>query len=408
MRRQLIKAFFKKYYKNHINEIVEPPEIEKREFGFMFFDKQIMLRHISFKNVFELRNYMGEKVPAHAYYSSAYYVNPSAPTMDEKGWLSADLVFDIDVDHIETPCKKDHDSWKCLNCGLSEKGMSPSKCPRCGSERIERSTWICSSCIEAAKDETLKVCDILLDELGFSNKDLYLVFSGHRGFHIHVEEEKVLNIDQNARREIVDYLLGIGLDLSTLGYLGRKVVLDIDLREEGWRGRVARGLYDILSSCDRNLLKEIGLRGKDIKYILNNKDKIISEIERSPSNWIALSNISVKGLERLVNYAVKLMACKVDERVTIDIKRLIRLPGTLHGKTGFKVLKLSYNELESFVISDAFVFDDESHIVVRSRKFPKRIANYVFSRNGGIEDVPLVIGIYLLGNSKEVEVIRVK
>jgi len=94
--------------------------------------------------------------------------------------------------------------------------------------------------------------------------------------------------------------------------------------------------------------------------------------------------------------------------VTIDIKRLIRLPGTLHGKTGFKVLKLSYNELESFVISNAFVFDDESHIVVRSRKFPKRIANYVFSRNGGIEDVPLVIGIYLLGNSKEVEVIRVK
>jgi len=404
---KLIEKFFEKYYKNHADDIVSPIRIEKREFGFMFFSKHIMHRHISFKNSLELRDYVRRTIPAHAYYSSAYYVNPSAPTMDEKGWEGADLVFDIDVDHIETPCKEDHDLWKCLECGASGKGMSPSKCPKCGSEKIERDTWICELCIEAAKEEALKVCDVLLDELGFSSKDLYLVFSGHRGFHIHVEEEDVIGIDQDARREIVDYLLGIGLDLTTLGYFKRKIVLDIDLREEGWRGRVARGLYDILLNCDEKLLRKLGLRSRDIKYILSNRERIISEIERVPSNWLSLSSISAKSLERLVNHAVKLAACKVDERVTIDVKRLIRLPGTLHGKTGFKVLKLSYNELESFSINDAFVFDMNVNVVVQSQRFPKRVANYGFSKRKGIVEVPLPIGIYLIGNSKEVKILKI-
>ena len=408
MQRGAIKEFFKKYYRNNANSIEEPTRIEAREFGFMLFDKNVMVRHLSFKNGSKLRDYVKETTPAHAYYSSAYYANPSAPTMDEKGWLGADLVFDIDVDHIETPCKKDHDKWRCLNCGFSGVGMSPSKCPHCGSEKIERKMWICDLCIEAAKDEALKVCDILLDELGFSSKDLYLVFSGHRGFHIHVEEEKVIKMDQDARREIVDYLLGIGLDLNTLGYFRRKVILDIDLREHGWRGRVARGLYDVLLNCSEELLKRIGLRSREVKYILDNKDKILSDIERIPSNWLTLSKISAKSLKRLIDYAVKLVACKVDERVTIDVKRLIRLPGTLHGKTGFKVLRLSYSELDSFNISDAFVFDTGIHVIVKSQDFPKKVANYMFSKRKGLEKVPLPIGIYLIGNSKDIEVIKIE
>jgi len=29
--------------------------------------------------------------------------------MENKGWIGADLIFDIDADHIETRCKTEHD-----------------------------------------------------------------------------------------------------------------------------------------------------------------------------------------------------------------------------------------------------------------------------------------------------------
>jgi len=38
----------------------------------------------------------------------------------------------------------------------------------------------------------------------------------------------------------------------------------------------------------------------------------------------------------------------LDEPVSIDIHRLIRYPGSLHGKTGFKVQEISLKELEDF------------------------------------------------------------
>ncbi|MHA2472537.1 MAG: hypothetical protein ACXAES_04815, partial [Promethearchaeota archaeon] len=38
----------------------------------------------------------------------------------------------------------------------------------------------------------------------------------------------------------------------------------------------------------------------------------------------------------------------IDTPVTVDIHRLIRYPGSLHGKTGFKTQKLLLDELDEF------------------------------------------------------------
>ena len=49
----------------------------------------------------------------------------------------------------------------------------------------------------------------------------------------------------------------------------------------------------------------------------------------------------------------------VDEPVTADIKRLIRVPGSLHGGSGMMVKKLKLSELEEFEpLEDAVVFGD--------------------------------------------------
>ena len=54
------------------------------------------------------------------------------------------------------------------------------------------------------------------------------------------------------------------------------------------------------------------------------------------------------------------MAGEADEPVTADTKRLIRLPSSLHGKTGFRVTKLTRDELEPFdPLTDALAFGDD-------------------------------------------------
>jgi DNA primase small subunit len=51
----------------------------------------------------------------------------------------------------------------------------------------------------------------------------------------------------------------------------------------------------------------------------------------------------------IVGMKVKMkMKGETDEPVTSDIKRLIRLPSSLHGKTGFRVVPLEREELDEF------------------------------------------------------------
>src|SRR5881628_4137548 len=93
-----IRDRFRRHYE--AAEIGLPPRFARREFGFMFWEAGMMQRHQSFKSGEGLRDFLARRTPMHVYYSSAYYETPGAPTMEEKGWLGADLVFDLDADHL--------------------------------------------------------------------------------------------------------------------------------------------------------------------------------------------------------------------------------------------------------------------------------------------------------------------
>ena len=96
--RFLLKSF-RKYYKD--NPIIMPSRFGRREFGFMFFDRNFVQRHMGFSRPEDINKFMITQVPSHSYYSTAYYRKPDAPTMEEKMWLGADLIFDLDADHLE-------------------------------------------------------------------------------------------------------------------------------------------------------------------------------------------------------------------------------------------------------------------------------------------------------------------
>ncbi|MFB0544935.1 MAG: hypothetical protein ACETVN_04420, partial [Asgard group archaeon] len=156
---RFVREKFAEYYKQHSSSIPPPTSIESREFGFLLFEGRIMLRHKGFRGVDDLRSSLKTIVPSDVYYSGAYYERPEAE-MKGKGWLGADLIFDIDADHIPTPCAKVHDVWVCSNCGAVGRGLSPKKCPACGEQKFNEKTWPCEVCLESAKAEAIKLIDI--------------------------------------------------------------------------------------------------------------------------------------------------------------------------------------------------------------------------------------------------------
>ncbi len=375
-----IHKAFAHYYREASSKIVPPKDFEKREFGFSLFREGLMIRHIGFSEEGELKRFLMENVPKDAYYSSAYYKDPREE-MDKKGWLGADLIFDIDADHIPTPCKKEHDFWSCRDCGLTQTGEAPTKCPNCEGERIVANSWPCEVCLESAKREVLKLIEILMDDFGFSTQELKIYYSGHRGYHVHIESEQITLLSSEERKEVVDYLQATGIELRYHGLSGVRSLSmkGPDLSDSGWRGRIARSLYDFMlkKNLEEELLK-LGLRKRAVSSIIEKREKILDRW-KGKGPWGLIGGVGLRTWSRIVEGAIKSQAVNVDSVVTTDTHRLIRMGGTLHSKTGFIKKQIPIHNLEEFnPFNDAVVFDEEE-IKVYIPKAPKFILkNQVF------------------------------
>jgi DNA primase small subunit len=307
-----------------------------------------MLRHKAFKNASELACFLRDFVPKDAYFSCAYYENPEAE-MDRKEWLGADLIFDVDADHIPTGCDKIHDEWTCGGCGFSGKGIVPERCPICEGEKFTVTTWPCENCLASAKEETIKLLDMLMEDFGISNDEVKVFFSGHRGYHVHVECEAVKTLDGIARKEIVDYITGLGLETSnfiedkTFRRTQKKSIQNF----HGWRRRISIGLSEFFKKATEEELIGIGVKRNVAKNVLREKNVLF----KNGAGLEMLGSIKGLGLKtwtKIVEHVASAKSSKIDTVVTTDIHRLIRLPETLHGKTGFKKVKFSASNVESF------------------------------------------------------------
>jgi DNA primase, eukaryotic-type, small subunit, putative len=323
---EFLSKSFRDYY-NGETEIKMPKRFTRREFGFMFFGGNIMLRHTSFASKKGFENYAAKRAPAHIFYSSAYYSKPAEKRMEDKGWLGADLIFDLDADHLVLP-------------------------PNCTYETM----------LKLVKNETKKLIDdFLTRDFGFEKSEI--VFSGGRGYHVHIYDEKVLMLKSKERREIVDYLLGNGIDVDRIMKKNNRYNLP-EKGEGGWYGKMRRAIDNYATDLKRmngkDALKELTridkVSKKKAERIYDNLDVIVS------GNPKALNLFPGEFIDHLIkNVAIQSSKGEADEPVTSDIKRLIRLPGSLHGKTGLAVKLLSPEEFDDFdPLQDAIVFNDDS------------------------------------------------
>jgi len=297
---EFIHNVLREYYDTHT--VPAPPDIRKREFG-AGIDKKIDWRHMSFMDGQQLNAYLRSNVPFYISYSAGYYEFPEGRPMAKKNWLGADLIFDFDADEYETGC-------------THPKNM------------------VCEVCMDRVKEECIKVMEeFLIPDFGFKREDMHIMFSGNRGYHIHIRREDIRELDQNARKEIIDYITASGLKPEKhLRHKGKRL-FGPKPGDWGWPGKVTREIYNEISEGnEKAMARRMGISATTAKKILGKKQGVLEGIKNG--DWDQV-NLNPKTWKRIFSLIAIEMSADVDRAVTMDLSRLIRLPNSIHGGTGF-------------------------------------------------------------------------
>ena len=362
------------------------------------------MRHIGFKSKNALLNELTTSVPHSIYHSSAFYRVPVARSMTEKEWQGAELVFDIDADHLDSPCSKDHDVWMCTNpdCKKSGKGAAPEVCPKCNGDTFRSLKWICSKCLDDAKKSTLKLYDkFLVKHFGISPEMMQINYSGNRGYHVRVRDPEIFKLDSNGRVEIAHYVTGMGLNSSITADGRLRVVPSGEL--QNWQlPSIARKVADAIIV----FIEEIdSYQGQErwVRPLKENRRFALDGLTKNPPLLSGkVKGIGPKSWQDIATKSTKQYSTDVDLPVTHDIHRVIRLIGSLSGKTGFTVKELTRDTIEDFdPFGDALAFTEGTLKVTVPRR---GIEVPEFTINGESYgpyndeklELPLAVAIFLL------------
>ena len=359
-------ALFRKYYSSF--RPVEPERIVSREFGYIPFTGS-MIRHLAFQSHSDLRKFLSTTVPRHVYYSTAYYRKPEERNMQDKEWMGAELIFDLDADHIE---------------GVKEMTYEQT--------------------LGVIKAHTKRLVEkFLLSEMGFDPGELRLFFSGGRGYHVHVVSEKVYGLDSDMRREIANYVRAEGLNIPDI----RKNAKGVRYNGGGWIGeldfRITEFYREIASggNTDR-LLERAGLNPE--KYITRLRTRFVDgksriDIFKSPgyAKYAIMDQDDERLWQAILDELSREERVEIDSPVTTDTHRLIRLPGSLHGKTGLMVKEVSIDRLTEFeplVEAIPMAFLNGKLLIGTERGFRVSMNGEDFIIPEGECEVPTYLGVY--------------
>jgi len=361
---RLLESLTASYYRKHSVEL--PPDFPLREFAAQTWRGRGYIRHLSFATKSDVENFLRQKAPRHFYYSSARYDQPGLDDMDAKGWRSADIVFDIDADHLPG-CDK-----------------SIVKVTNIFGEEV---SFIEERCISEAARHTEVLYEIIVEELGFGRESVRIEFSGHRGFHLTVylkDTERIAKAGSEFRRELANYIRGAGLAEETLhpwrklGSRKRGLAPIPPLASmAGFRGRVARVAAKIIDSSLRRVFYADPIEAARL-YALHRGD-----------------------IDSVIEKALVYASPGIDTQVTVDTKRLIRAPNSINGKTMLLVKPLTPSSLQGFLMEET-LSPFRGHGSIRVRvvvEVPSTIeilGHRLRLRKGDSPRLPYPVGLFLM------------
>lgn len=265
--------------------------VQKREFGFDHMGRGPNDRYRVFRSMELLRKFLRYRAPFAAYSSVAFYEKPQR----RDGWLKSELVFDVDAKDI--PIRE------------------------CGCEGV------CEGCLNQALEIVSGLIDTLKGDLGL--KDMYVVYSG-RGYHLRLFDESAMLLDSDVRGQIVQYLSGAEVPRNQYASEGVTYKLEHFSIPFGYpQVFTERTKYAILHLTEETPLDDVNQ--KLIKDVLANRELL------EDNQWgIFRSKIGPVRYQRLIKSIASLNMALVDAKVTIDLKRILRLPSSLHSMVSMK------------------------------------------------------------------------
>ncbi|MFC7233909.1 DNA primase small subunit PriS [Halosegnis marinus] len=383
--REYLRGRFGDYYRR--SGIEGPPAANEREWGHIPFTAgsgTTMVRHQSWLDVAgggSLVDFLAREQPRHVYHSAGRYRDPGASRMSEKGWRAADLVFDLDADHLP--------------------GVDP-----------EATSY--ADMLRECKNALLDLLDFLEGDFGF--EDLDVVFSGGRGYHVHVRDEGVLELGRDQRDEIVEYVRGPDIEFADV--VDTEAVAGMGLKnpaqkrtlptDGGWGARVHRRLMDLVDEI-RDLPEEEALeRLREFPRVGEGKAGAIRRAASDNYDELAAGNLDVHPAvvsvaKILFERALDEDGAPIDEPVTTDINRLIRLPGSLHGGSGLVVTPIERDALDDFdPLADAIPEQFRGHEirVAVTDPGPTEFDGDTFTVAEGERSVQEALGVFLMARGR--------
>ena len=277
-------------------------EITKREFGFDHNGKGPNDRYKVFKGKDSLRKFLRYKAPVAAYISVAFYNNPAK----RQDWQKAEFVFDVDAKDI------------------------PIRSCQCDG--------VCEICLNEAKEIVNNLIDTLESDLGLKN--IHLIYSG-RGYHIRILDEEVMTEGSELRGEILKYTAGAEVpntefsnaNLSNKSFNFEHFSIPVGYPKV-FTKRVKYNIQHLIGNeqidgINKNLMRDI------IKY-----RHLLDD-----NKWgMFKNNIGPRRYKNLTNAMARTNLETIDAKVSIDLKRILRLPSSLHSKVSMKCVEVKNRE----------------------------------------------------------------
>jgi DNA primase small subunit len=275
--------------------------LNQREFGFDHLGRGPNDRYRVFRNIDFLRKFMRYRSPFAAYSSVAYYHKPQR----RDGWIKAELVFDVDAKDIPV-----------RSCGCDN---------------------VCQICLNQAKEIVVDILDTLKGDLGLKN--IHIVYSG-RGYHIRVLDETIMGLDSDVRSQIVRYIVGSDVPQSEYSNNGLAYKLEHFAIPFSYplvfTRRVEKTIFNLAPFVEID-----GVNEKLLKDVIKNRMLIKS------GDWgIFRNKIGPIRYKKLIKSIASLNLSLVDAKVSIDLKRILRLPSSLHSGVSMKCTEVQ--KIENF------------------------------------------------------------
>ncbi|MBD3192237.1 MAG: DNA primase catalytic subunit PriS [Candidatus Heimdallarchaeota archaeon] len=288
----------------------------RREFAVLL-EEEVFIRNISFKSSAELIDFLSANPVRRAFVGAVYEVPPTKrDTIQKIKWEAREFCFDLDLN--------DYDPVRVCGCRGKEQ--------------------YCASCWSLVQDAAAFLDRTLREDFGFTDIDWF--FSGRRGFHAWVKDPESRELAQEQRISIVRYL-------SLIKDESRTQAVEKDLSQVvPFRDRI----IELIARSFFARASEAELRASPFNFTKRDIDRLKINLNNQKQSFNRIYNTLLgkkHDRNKIFTYIISHRYPRIDRKVSIDIRRLLKVPGSVQGSNGKICCKVDIKKIHEFFPDNA-------------------------------------------------------